>query len=192
MKILIDVDGTVGDLVGGVIEHLGLHFPKVPLYTDVQHYEMFARETSPFTEEQIERMKSYMSTSGMGQKLKVITGSVNGFKRLEEAGHKVRWLTASYTTNPTWEYDRRIFLRKNFGSKDAQVFFVAMKHEIVGDVFIDDKWPTVAEWIAHNPHGLGLIYDQPWNQDAPRHIKRFTWDCIDALLDFCKTGAYLG
>lgn len=182
MIVLFDVDGVFADLLGKILDDVRELYPHTPTVSSITNWGLFDKGTSALTEEQRAYAIQLLDTPGYGQTLPLIDGAQDGYEKFKQRGHQVQWLTSSWRTNPTWEYDRRIWIKKNFGSHKYDINFVHNKWFFRGDYFLDDKVDNVVKWSAAHPAGKASLYNQPWNQHS--QIDRFDWSMLnDDYLD---------
>ena len=182
MFFYLDVDGVVADFVGTLLKDINHISPHNLSNLDIKHFKMLDKEHSVLTQIQIDYAKELLNTPGYGQTFSLIENAQKSYAKIQARGHQIRWLTSSWSSNPTWEYDRRIWLKNHFDTHKHDICFYHKKWELGGDVFIDDKPENVWLWQEQNPSGLGCLFYQPWNADATGCI-RFSWNEIDAFLD---------
>jgi 5'(3')-deoxyribonucleotidase len=60
-----------------------------------------------------------------------------------------------------WMTERTEWLGDYFGWTKAEVVFTSAKYLVIGDAFLDDKPEHVANWTAHHPNGLGMLWRIP-------------------------------
>lgn len=101
-------------------------------------------------------------------------GGVEFITDLRDAGHEVIFVTAPSKHVATWTWHRDRWLAEHFGA-EIPVIHTEHKHLISGDVLIDDKSGNIINWAGANPKGLGILWNQPWNQRAG--ISGPSWRC---------------
>lgn len=91
--------------------------------------------------------------------------------------HDVYFLTSHWRGAHNWVPQREDRLKLNWPGCD--VVFAHAKHRAQFDYLVDDKTETVLKVGA-----AGLLFDQPWNQDAPKYVRRMK--SYGEILDFLK------
>lgn len=171
MLILMDADGPAADFSNHLLRSVG----SKKTLKNVTEWNI----RKLLTDEQSKRMDKLLSDSeGTFWATQPATrGAKKGIKLLVSAGHKIHWLTSPWPSCRTWEATRREWLKKNFGAHFADITTNFKKWMIHGDVLIDDKTEHVVEWQCNRAWtpGAALLFDAPYNQDAPVHIRRVAW-----------------
>jgi 5'(3')-deoxyribonucleotidase len=207
MRFLIDVDGVVADLVPHILQRLTayeinkLHrqgffakfiFPQntrapsvpiaVPNIQDIKN-NLFSKKESDLHEEHRKIAVEWIGEPGFARTIPVRDGALAGVFKIRQAGHEIFWVTSSWTSSKTWEYDRRKWLLSHFKDGHDKVVFAHSKFLCEGDVLIDDRIKNVRQWQGSHPSKKALLYTQPWN-DNPKYkdFNRFNWDDIDEIL----------
>ncbi|NIM50416.1 MAG: hypothetical protein GTO22_14395 [Gemmatimonadales bacterium] len=95
------------------------------------------------------------------------------YNRRRMFGDHVIAVTAPWLSCKGWGFVRRKLLKKYFGMKPEDVIITSRKDLVIGDWFVDDKPETVRSWRRNNV-GVGLLYDQPYNQGSV-DLERVRW-----------------
>jgi len=174
MKILLDVDGVVADMLPYIISYAKLEIS----IEDIRHWNFFL----DLNESDLVKAKEAMVSYDFWRSLPIIEGAHEGVKTLESYGHDVYWLTALY--RPCLDYPRaRIeWLEENFDVHQDNIVITRTKALVSGDIFIDDKIENLDSWAGANKEGLAFLHEYHYNKDSPHH--RFSW--LD-IPDFLKT-----
>lgn len=171
MLILMDADGPAADFSNHLLKSVG----SKKTLRDVTEWNI----RKLLTEEQSKKMDKLLNDSEAtfwaGQP--VTRGAKKGIKLLVKAGHTIHWVTSPWPSCRTWEATRREWLKKNFGAHFKDITMGFQKWLINGDALIDDKTEHVEEWRALRAwdHDAALLYDVPYNQDAPSYLRRVSW-----------------
>lgn len=181
MKILIDVDGVVADLVTPVLERINKETNASIQYDDISSFYFLDTKHRILTKDQSEVARRAFSEPGLVESLSIIPGAQEGVQALREHNHEIIWVTSPWKDSKSWCYERTRWLAQNFDANSDDVIFCSKKERIPGNVFIDDRSKSVEEWQKKNYSGVALLYDQPWNQENSKN-KRFTWQSINGLL----------
>ena len=153
--VLLDVDGVLCDFVAGVMR-------SVATVSDERIGEndwYWLDRLSPHAK------RAYLADSakpGFCYGLDPLPGAVTGVQQLLADGHDLVAVTAPLLHCPTWEGERREWLRHHFGFKARDVIFTSRKDLVHGDVLIDDKPEHVREW-EERWQRPGVLWAQPYN-----------------------------
>ena len=107
-------------------------------------------------------------------------GAAEGIAYLRSIGDVV-WVTAPNHLCPTWDHERRQWLKRHFESPPKDVIFCDDKGLVKGDVFIDDKPENIRRWQSQNPEGKAYLFDAPNN----KHVewpRRLDWAGVKDLI----------
>ena len=158
MKILIDMDGIVADLLG---KWLRVYNEEHGTDLHRDHVHVFdMNEAFPGHS----KLVSIIFRDGFFDDLEVIPGSQEGVEKLREAGHTIRFATSVCSEDSARA--KLVWLKKHFDVSSKHVHLCEEKWEISGHVLIDDKPETIVRWRETERLALGLEY--PYN----RHLKR--------------------
>jgi 5'(3')-deoxyribonucleotidase len=163
--ILLDVDGVIADFrqlyVDCCNQANGTTFTRNDLGL-VSSYDY--KSALKLTDEQMRATWTLINEPGRAASMTPLPGAIEGVQKLLR-GNEVHFITSSPYTSPTWDYDRREWLRELFGRDAAsRVHFTADKHLVFGHVFVDDRFEPVARWKRHHTSldCVALLW-----QDAP-------------------------
>ena len=184
---LVDVDGVVADLIGGIICHLA----SKRIYLDREDFiSTEFSQCGPIISTwgpQVLALPSFASN------LPLLSGTVKAIQRLSKTGNIV-FVTAPSVLNPTWVSDRQEWLRRitlfsySYGYEPRIIF--AQKEEkplIQGSILFEDNPYTIAAWLQENPGKQGVLIQQPWNREAYEVEKFWTSKAINpARVDMRK------
>lgn len=180
MKILVDVDGVVADLVTPILNRVNdLTNSKVE-YKDITKFYFFNPKNKILNSDQCKIAHDTISQPGFHDLLKVMPGAKKGLKQLTDRGHEIIWVTAPWRYSKTWCWERTIWLKENFGAEPENIIFTSRKELIPGNILIDDNVEYLEAWQKTNFSGIALTYDQPWNLNSI--YQRFTWNNTEGLL----------
>lgn len=170
MRILLDVDGVVGDLVGAICRHLPGRVEE-----DFTEYAIDAKLTP--VERQV--VEALAHKPGFALSIPVYSGSREFVRQLSDYG-AVYFLTAPWHS-ATWESERREWVSFHFERPTISCPAV-YKHLISGDVLIEDRPETLLTWSDDHPRGSALLMDRPWNRSARgyRRVRSYA-EVIDVL-----------
>ena len=155
---LVDLDGTVADLAGG------LHTAMTPLRSwDEPPYRDAYLDTvgpPPWMEA---RRKLVQRVPGFWRGLSRIELGFDVVRVLQETGFSIHVLTKGPQSNSIAWSEKLDWVRQHL--PDATVTVTGDKSIAYGRVLVDD-WPEYfLPWLARRPRGLVVAVAQPWNLD---------------------------
>jgi 5'(3')-deoxyribonucleotidase len=174
-RILIDQDGTIYDLY-------------TPWYAahnkDYPAHDLKAEDVTGWNTQAIcdaagcaADIYSYFNHPEVWRDGKVIEGAtkiINGWHNYNIADLGIL-TTAANSMSVPYKIE---WLQKNFPYiKDIIVVFSHIKHLLRGDILIDDGVHNLAHW-----EGIGILYNQPWNQGDNGLVRANDWDHVDWLV----------
>lgn len=171
MDLLFDVDGPIANFSKHLLKGVG----SKKTLKDVTEWNI----RKLLTAEQSKMMDKLLNDpeAVFWATQPIVRGAKMGVKKVLAAGHTIHWVTSPWPSCRTWEATRREWLKKHFkaGFKDSSMVF--QKWRIHGDVLLDDKTEHVDEWRAIRAWtpDAALLYDAPYNQDAPSDLRRVSW-----------------
>lgn len=115
-----------------------------------------------------------------------LPGAREAVRKLRALSIDIVVITAPWESCAEWLMARKICLRRNFGIPPEDILSSSGKRkDLVGnlDVFVEDKPDNLERWSARNPHGFGILMDQPYNRDSS--LRRMTW------AQFCEASELL-
>ncbi len=180
LEVLYDVDQVFSDFLEGALpviqEVAGIQFT----VEDLKTWDLFAMVPPEHRKEVIDRC----GAEGFCYGLKPYTEALAAFPRLNKEHHC--YAVTSPMDSPHWEYERRKWLNKHFEVPGFRVISTSAKHQVIGDVLIDDKPANLYNWLKRHPTGFGILWDHPYNRDAEMRqnmLRTRSWEDVFALLD---------
>lgn len=87
--------------------------------------------------------------------------------------------------SPTWCHERKQSLYRHFDIPGKDVIFAQRKTLVMGHMLVDDRPSHAEDWAVVHPHGLGVIWDQPYNRKhtALNTFRCHTWFGTGGLLE---------
>jgi 5'(3')-deoxyribonucleotidase len=122
---------------------------------------------------------------GFCDAIQVQPGAIEAVDRLRKIAD-VYVVTSPWDSSPTWEFERKNWLKRHFDIHHHNVLQGAAKHLVFGNVFVDDKIDHVLEWSKRWPEGRAILFDMHHNRAAPTAIAeehRGTWDTVIAHVE---------
>jgi 5'(3')-deoxyribonucleotidase len=164
MRVLVDVDGVLADLVGELCHRLrGVGLLAAP--EDVRHYDF----SKVWPQTHLALVYEWMASPGFANELQWYAGAPEFLAGLP--GDIVA-LTHPYHRSQTWAYDRTQWLRGHV----HHIVLTASKHLVGGDVLVEDHLDNLNSWLEAHPQGRGVLIDRPWNRDKEAFGRR-TFRC---------------
>ena len=189
--VLLDVDGVLADFIGGVldlVEHVtGLCRER----EDVDRFDFC--EALGLRGDDARAVKRAIAERGFCERLLPYEGARLGVRALQEIAD-VYIVTSPWNSCPTWTYERESWLWRHFKIPSSRVIHARAKHRVAGDVFVDDRTNTVAEWRAEWPDSVAIRWNTPHNAHDPWDgITCDRWDLLRARVrglvdarEFCE------
>lgn len=169
MRVLVDVDGVVADLMGGferyIRERHGLELR--PREITVHRISM-----SPAHRELHERidlnlqLERFLAVDDVYDRyVEPITGAVETVLDMHDAGHEVGFVTATLHESPESYAPKYRWLARHFGRMPVISCPAGQKHWFRAHYGIDDRYDTCQRW---SQAGITpLLFRQPWNEAPP-------------------------
>lgn len=154
LRVLLDVDGVVADLVGALAQATGLFEPEA-----VTAYA-FDQCLPPEIVKVIGRV---MVRPGFVEDMPTCEGARKLFADLVCAGHRPVFVTKPYAKSPTWAYERTRWLHKTFGA-DLHIVHTDKKGLVGGDILVEDSPENIEGWLEEHRKGWAFLVDRPWNR----------------------------
>ena len=170
MKIIVDCDNVVADLVGGVCSL-------------VNEYRSTANEWNWFMnypEPKASKVREAMKSPGFWAELPLIEDSEKGIAWLRGNGHQLLWVTVPFPYCNQWVEARESWLIRNFrvDKHNEPIITVsnAEKYHIEADVIIDDMPRIIDEYSARRPEAKTCLFWSELNQNLNREM--VNWEDI--------------
>lgn len=186
LKILVDVDGVVCDLVGEVLKRLNNRLGSSFTPEHINKWDFFDKDSGVFKESELQHIREIFAEEGLTNESPLIKGCKETLEKIA-ADHEIVWLTAPWEDSKTWCYDRTKWIKRELGHISKKIIFTWNKEEIVGDLLIDDNPDFIKRWEdnLYNCNGRGLLFKQPWNiQIGIDNSFVFLDDWEDSMLSF--------
>lgn len=183
MRVLVDVDGVVADLMGGFERYIrdtcglelrpreitSFHIAESPA-----HRDLHARIDLDG------RLADFLAVHAVYERyVDPIPGARNGIAELVGSGAEVAFVTATLHESPeSYEHKYR-WLSRRFGRVPVISCPSGQKHWLRADHGIDDRGDTCARWASAGVHPL--VFRQPWNE-VPAGTPTYDWEGICAAL----------
>lgn len=161
MRILIDVDGVLADLVGALCAELATR-DSVVTPEDFTSYPF----EDILTPQEMRIITHHMAMPGFCSSIPWYPAGRTFLECIKEAGEVVA-VTKPFQASRTWAWERQQWLH----GVVSHVVHTGYKECIRGDLLIEDCFDHIEAWLFENPQGRAVMIDRPWNQ-ATRQIPR--------------------
>lgn len=179
MRVYIDMDGVIVNLISGWIPYLNKITGK-----NLSHGDIDIRSV-----EKKFGVSHYIAGKPLREKmfwesLPPYPGAVEAVKRIHNLGIEIYVSTTPFTTSPSccwgkkkWFENHLYFLPYN------RLIFIYDKYLLDGDAIIDDKPENIIKF-----NGRRILWDQPWNRNLnsdvlPQWFSRaHNWREVESLL----------
>jgi len=186
MKILVDIDGVVCDLVGEVLDRLNKKIGTKFKHDHITEWNFFHENSQVFTEDELKVVKEIFNQEGLTNEVSLMPGAKEILEELSAKGHEIVWLTAPWKHSKTWCYDRTLWIERNLSHISKNIVFAWNKEDIPGDILIDDNPEFIEKWRKNNT-GLTFLFRQPWNiKVGLENDMKFLNDWNDKILNHFK------
>lgn len=182
MKIFLDMDGVIVDLVSGLLSQ----------YNKDHHDSVKPQDIKAFGIHNYVKIKhaiyNYFKLPGMfGKNLEPFENAVQVIKMIVDEYPQTYILTTPHDSSETCERDKKEWVREHlpfFSTKN--MIFSHHKHLLAkpGDVILEDKPANLKKWKENN--GISVCYNQPWNQEVECNHRVKSWYEFYYLLDAIK------
>lgn len=158
-RVLLDVDGVVGDLTSEFLRGLRNEFGIRKTVADNTNWDF----TKSFGITKGQEQQVWRSINGAAATMKPYPGAVEGVQKLSKVSDII-FCTSPVKSAPRWCYDRSGWLVDHFGI--SKVIYTSEKYACQGDFLVDDKPANLEEWTNDGPCRNPILWDQPWNKDS--------------------------
>jgi 5'(3')-deoxyribonucleotidase len=156
MRILVDMDGVVADLISGWIANIYQYWNKLPEST---HSYNVVEWYPTLNQHQVMSCLNYDSF----RKAPVIEEAQQSIEGLILQGHEIRFATTIYP-DLAFAYEAKCeWVKEHFPSLIDNIIVFSSRHktEIRSEVLIEDHPKTCADFKALG--GTPILFSQPWN-----------------------------
>ncbi len=161
-RVLLDVDGVVGDFAAEFIKELYNEFGIRKTAADNTSWDF--GKSFGLTKGQEQQV--FRAMDGAAATMKPYPKAVEGVKKLATISD-VFFCTSPVKSAPRWCYDRTQWLIDLFGPAQARrVAYTSEKYIVDGHFLVDDKPQNLELWHEEGFHRTPILWDQPWNQDS--------------------------
>jgi len=180
MRVLLDVDGVLGDFASEVIRFANLYalMPGERAWTIEDAIDFDILESMGLADMQ-DRFDQHLIDTDYCANMPVLPGATEFVEKLYQLEHEVVIVTSPHRGVPQWASQRTEWLWRHFGIHADDVIFARVKHRISGDVLVDDKPENVAGFKER-----GILFSQPWNRDVRGAYRAESYQDVVARLRF--------
>lgn len=175
MRVLIDVDGVVADLMGG-FEHFIRERHGLELYPrEITTFHIVKSPAHEWLHAKIDldtQLADFLAHPNCYGHVDVIDGSqivIDGFLK---QGFEIAFITATLKESPESYAPKFRWLAKHFPGVPVISCPSGQKHWLKADFGIDDRFDTCQRWSSAGT--TPLLFRQPWNE-APEGVRSFNW-----------------
>ena len=170
--ILVDMDGVLADLETAFWTKFEAAFPEAPRRSQA-NTRQFKLDTQ-IGPEWTEKVRAITTAPGFYASLPPVPGAAHALNEMLAQGWDVRICTAPLLTNPTCASDKLSWADEVLGQGWSRRVIIAKDKTLVrGDLLIDDKPVITGDWTPTWQH---VVFDAPYNQDAPSPLRLTGWD----------------
>lgn len=165
-RVLLDVDGVCADTVGAIMPHVNRILATDYDHRDVTTYKI--EQAFNLNADQQVALRMAWCTRGFCQTIPVYPGVGVGVEALQ-AVSDVYAVTAPFGGNETWTHERDHWLYNHLSLTQHKIIHTSAKYTVDGDFLIEDNMDNLKAWLEAHPDGVGILWDQPYNQDPIGH-----------------------
>ncbi|MCE7936663.1 hypothetical protein DYH10_02650 [Candidatus Saccharibacteria bacterium CPR2] len=163
MRILVDLDGVIGDIDKAFIEVWKERYPDAPAPEPGTRKEFYIGHE--FGDDAGEKAYDIFREKGFFRHTPLMPDAKDALQKMITAGHEVYIVTSAGNDIPYAASDKYQWIDNNFGREWVdRLVITRSKHVVSGDVLIDDKPEVKNHDKANWEH---IIFDASYN----RHIK---------------------
>lgn len=170
MRILVDIDGIVGDFVGSFLSHVKnrISDPQVQKMTPLDATKTWHCEKSFPDSDQAERiMNAICKTTSFWTDMPLLAPDAPAFIRnWQRDGHEVFFVSTPWFSAPSYSGKFR-WVSKHFPSMTKNLMLTWHKAWLPGDVLIDDKPTTLHAWSENHPNGRTATIKYDYHDAEP-------------------------
>lgn len=185
-RVLLDVDGVLADFLAPSLPVLARLTGRTWAESEFKTWDIF--DTVP---RQYEKpFFDAVNTPGWCLNIPVFEEAVAGVARLRELAD-LYVVTSPMNHVPTWMFEREQWLREHFSIPHKRVVHTSAKFLCLGDILVDDKPANILAWEAEHPNGIGLLWDQPYNQNIQVRHRVTDWTQVLRVVEHLRLDAQI-
>lgn len=182
--IAVDIDGTVADLYTELFRMYNEDFNDNITYREAMGgYDSKTWKLKP----ECTDIESYFERPHLYDNVQPMQGALEGIKYLRELGYRIVFNSTCFINRSD---DKLKWLVRETFLKDTKRLFkdwmvVSDKSLINAHIMIDDRPENIYKF-----KGIGIIFDQPYNQDAIADARLKGWDDIVRVMSNLYPNVY--
>jgi len=158
-RVLLDCDGVIADFLTPFLHYVN-HFGRTShTLSEMSKWDLYESFSVP--QDIRDLVDAKINEEGFAQTLSLYPGAQDGVAALQAIADV--YVVTSPWSSPTWNHDRRLWLKKHFDIGGDHLIATRAKHVCAGDVLIDDKTSTLERWNECHPRGLPIRWAGPNN-----------------------------
>ena len=177
-RVLLDVDGVLADFLSPSLEILSRLSGQLWVPSDFPTWDLFDTVSREFERPFFDDVNKL----GWCQALPVYEDAIEGVSRLREHAD-IYIVTSPMNHVPTWTHEREQWLKEHFSIEPKKVVHTSAKYICRGDVLVDDRPSNIEAWEAEHPDGVGLLWNQPYNQGVRVGVRVRTWAQVRLIVE---------
>lgn len=178
--ILFDADGFLLDFITPALSVANEIIRKQSYYHDTRGDYVEIKTKKPFVPYTINDLPSWDIFDTIGKEHERACyleyekpgwcASIEPYPEAVEGMHEAKKMAdvvvvTSPLHSPTWCHERVQALNKYFDIPRWDIIFAARKTLVMGRMLVDDRPSHAEAWaLEHGAHGLGVVWDQPYNR----------------------------
>lgn len=174
MRILVDVDGVVADMVGGLCARIPGIEPE-----DFTSFE-FDKSWGPMM---CQVLYGVMGEPGFVMSLPVYDAAAEMVEALKKLGEVV-FVTSPFSS-ATWARERELWLKRWFPSVH-HVIHTSSKHLVFGDILIEDRTSNAVSWLRAHCLSRAVLVRRPWNARDPEQLRLTVAKKLSDVVEACR------
>jgi 5'-nucleotidase len=167
---LVDMDGVVADLEGGLHDYIAANFPKAIRRSDVSNIWAVEEQYDNLSREALTPL---FDSERFFLDLPVVEGAIEGVNALAEVAEV--FFCSTPTSSVYCGGEKQVWIAKHFPNFKRRLILTKDKTVVRGDILIDDK-PEITGYFE--PTWKHVLY----RDDA------FTWANVETLCKEIRTG----
>lgn len=174
-RLIVDCDGVMADFTTPALELIHRSTTERFTVEQINEHDIFKALGVPHLYEVLDDAVHHHRFCA---NLSMYDGVKDAIETLRGYAHVV-CVTAPYDS-PSWDQQRRHWLRDNLGFKKCEIVQTSGKHLIPADAFVDDNIDYLLPWKDEHTDGVAIIWDQPWNRNfnEPGYKRVYCWQDV--------------
>jgi len=180
MRLLIDVDGVVADLMGGFELFIRNKYCLELRPREITTFHIANSPAHRGLHERIDLDRNLEEFLALGDVYQLyvdpVPGAEDAIRRLQQRPDiEFAFVTATLHESPESYASKYRWLTKRFGRAPVISCPSGQKHWFDADYGIDDRYDTCQRWSQAGV--TPLVFRQPWNE-APEGVRSYDWEEI--------------